>query len=144
STQALRRMLGHSHLLDLGRHLDTPGSIFLVSLAVDELHAAGRMVGRLALANLCREIFARVGIPESMRNPVRVFIDEFEHFGLSEIETVLAEGPRFGLSLVVAHQTLAQLSPRMRSMVLANVGTNVIFRRGREAGATLSRDLAGD
>lgn len=144
ATPTLRAVLGHPSPPDLAEHLDRPGNIFLVSLAVDELHAAGRMMGRLVLASLCREIFARVNTGESRRNPVRLYVDEFEHFGMSEFETVLAEGRRFGLSLVLAHQTLAQLSPRMRSMVLGNVGTKVAFRCGREDSATLSKDLAGD
>lgn len=144
ATDALRAVLGHPAPLDLGAHLNRPGSILLVSLAADELHAAGRMVGRMVLASVCREIFARVEIPENHRNPVRLFVDEFEHFGQAEFESILAEGRRFGLSLVLAHQTLAQLSSRMRSLILGNVGTKVVFRTGREDSATMSRDLCGD
>ncbi len=144
STDGLRAMLGHSQPLDLGHHLNTRGSITLVSLAADEMHGAGRMMGRLVLSSVCREIFARLHTPESKRNPVRLYVDEFEHFGMSEFEHILAEGRRFGLSLVLAHQTLAQLSARMRSMILNNVGTKIVFRSGREDSSTLSKDLTGD
>ena len=144
ATPTLRTILGHSNPIDLGRHLNTSGSVLLVSLAVDELHAAGRMMGRLVLSSICREIFARVNSAEQSRNPVRLFVDEFEHFGLQEFEAILAEGRRFGFSVVLAHQTLAQLSPKMRSMILGNVGTKFVFRCGREDGATLAKDLLGD
>lgn len=144
ATETLRRILGHSNPIDLGEKLNTRGSILLISLAVDEMHGAGRMLGRLVLSSICREIFARVNIPEARRNRVRLYVDEFEHFGLSEFETILAEGRKFGLSLVLAHQTLAQLSPKMRSVILNGVGVKVIFRTGREDGATLSKDLTGD
>jgi hypothetical protein len=144
ATSSLRAILGHPAPLDLARHINTPGSILLVSLAGEELYAAGRMIGSLVLSSVCREIFARIGTPENRRNPVRLYVDEFEHFGSRDFETILAEGRRFGLSLVLAHQTLAQLSPRQRSLILNNVGTKFVFRTGREDGATLSRDLTGD
>ena len=144
STSTLRRILGHSEPIDIRKHLDTKGSITLVSLAVDELHGSGRMMGNLLLSSICRDIFARVDQPESQRNPVRLYVDEFEHFGMSEFENILAEGRRFGFSLVLAHQTLAQLSPKMRSLILGNVGTKFVFRVGRDDAATLSKDLTGD
>ena len=143
ATSTLRNVLGHPEPFDLGEHLNTPGSILLVSLAVDELHAASRMMGSLVLACVCREIFARVHIPEANRNPVRLYVDEFEHFGSDIFETILAEGRRFRLSAVLAHQTLAQLSPKMRSLILGNVGVKVVFRCGRDDTATLARDIYG-
>lgn len=144
ATKTLRQILGSDDPINLGAHLNSPGSVLLVSLAVDETHAAGRMMGQLVLASICREIFARVDIPEGERNPVRLYVDEFEHFGSHEFETVLAEGRRFKLSLVLAHQTLAQLTTKLRSMILGNVGMKFVFRCGREDGAVLSKDLTGD
>lgn len=144
SSEALRKILGHPKPADLGRHLDTPGSICLISLAVDELHSAGRMMGNIMLASLCREIFGRVNQPESQRNPVRLYVDEFENFRMDLFESILAEGRKYGLRLILAHQTLAQLTPRVRSMILNNVGTKLVFRTGRDDGQILSKDLTGD
>ena len=144
ATEGLRRTFGHPTPIDLGRHLDAPGSVLLVSLAADELHAAGRMAGRMVLSSVCREVFSRVNVPEARRNRVLLVVDEFEHFAGRDFEAILAEGRRFGLSLVAAHQTLAQLSPRMRSLILGNVGAKLAFRLGREDAATMSKDLTGD
>jgi hypothetical protein len=143
STETLRKVVGHPKPLDIGAHLNQPGRILLISLAVDELHGAARMLGSLLLSSISREIFARVKDSGSIRNPVRLYVDEFEHF-VADFETILAEGRRFGLSLVLAHQTLAQLSPKMRSLILNNVGVKFVFRCGREDGPHLSRDLTGD
>lgn len=142
--EALRRTLGHPEPVDLKSHLDTPGSVTLVSLAVDQLHGAARMTGNMMLKTLTREVFSRIDIPESHRNPVRMYVDEFENFDYDEFETILAEGRKFGLTLVLAHQTLAQLTPRIRSLLLNNVGAKVIFRTGREDAAILNKDLTGD
>lgn len=144
ATEPLRNTLGGDYPIDLRAHLDMKGGVLLVSLAAEQTHGAGRMMGKILLSSICREIFGRVATPESRRNPVRLYVDEFEHFGEKEFENILAEGRRFGLSLVLAHQTLAQLAPRMRSMILNNVGAKFAFRCGREDAAVLSRDLTGD
>lgn len=144
STEGLRRTFGHPAPMDLGRHLDTPGSVLLVSLAADQLHAAGRMAGRIVLSAVCREIFSRVGIPESRRNRVLLVADEFQNLVGREFESILAEGRRFGLSLLAAHQTLSQMGHGMRSLLLGNVGVKAVFRLGREDAATMSKDLTGD
>lgn len=144
ATPTLRRILGHPEPIDLGDHLNTPGSVTLVSLAVDELHGSARMMGNIILSSICREVFARVETAESQRNPIRLYVDEFENFGMKDFESILAEGRRFKLSAVLAHQTLAQLSPRMRSMILGNVGVKFVFRCGREDSLNMSRDIFGD
>ena len=143
-TDTLRRILSHESPIDLETQLNTAGSVTLVSLAVDELHGAGRMMGNMFLASLCREVFARGDIPESRRNPVRLYVDEFENFEMGLFESILAEGRRYGVSLVVSHQTLAQLDSKTRSIVLNNVGTKVVFRTGREDSVHMSKDLFAD
>lgn len=144
STVSLRRVLARRDPVELRQHIDTRGSVTLVSLAVDEVHGAGRMFGNIFLASLAREVFSRIDIPEQRRNQIQLYIDEFEHFGGEVIENILAEGRKYGLSLILAHQTLAQLDTRMRSLILNNVGTKIVFRTGREDGSVLSRDLTGD
>lgn len=143
ATKTMRNILGHVQPIDLGQHLNSRGSVLLVSLAVDELHASAKMMGRLALASICREVFARATIPENVRNPVRLYVDEFEHFGSDEFESILAEGRRFKLSVVLAHQTLSQISGKLRSLILGNVGVKFFFRCGREDSTTLSKDITG-
>lgn len=143
STEGLRRMFGHPAPLDLGRHLRTPGSVTLISLAIDELHSAGWMTGGMLLNALCREVFSQATVAESQRNPIRLYVDEFEKFSMEEFETILAEGRRFGFSVVLAHQTLAQLSPKIRSIILGNVGVKLVFRTSYQDAEILNRDLAG-
>jgi hypothetical protein len=142
ATANLRAMLADPAPIHLGQHLNTPGSVLLVSLAADEMHSIGRMMGSLVLGCLTREMFGRIDLPEGRRNPVRIYIDEFEHFGSRDFEVILAEGRRFGISLVLAHQTLSQLAPKLRSVILGNVGTKVCFQLGREDSTTMSLDFA--
>lgn len=144
ATATLRNILSHPRPLDLKQHLDTRGSALLISLVVQELHASGRMMGRIVLASLLREIFSRAGTPERARNPVHLFVDEFENFGTENFEEILAEARKFRLGLILAHQNTSQLPPKLRATVLGNVGAKVVFRCGREDAQLLSRDLTGD
>lgn len=143
STEGLRRLFGHPEPVDLGEHLNRPGSITIVSLAVDELHSAGWMTGSIILSAICREVFSRATVAESNRNPIRLYVDEFENFSMRDFESILAEGRRFGFSLVLAHQTLAQLTPKLRSVILGNVGVKVVFRTGYQDSDVLNKDLTG-
>jgi hypothetical protein len=144
ATDGLRKLFSHPQPLDLAKHLNTPGSVLIISLAADELSGAGRMVGNIILNAIRREIFARITIPEQKRNPVQLIVDEFEHFDSSVFEDFLAEARQYRLALVVAHQTLIQTNPKFRSVVLNNVGLKMFFRTGREDGVLLSKDLTGD
>lgn len=145
ATPTLRQVLGHQDPIDLGRHLNTKGSVLLVSLAVDELHESGRMAGKLILASIYREVFSRVKVPENQRNPITLYCDEFHNFSMDEFEELLSEGRRFRCSVCLAHQsTSAQLSPKMRAMILGNVGLKFVFRVGYEDSQILGKDIFGD
>lgn len=140
----LRDALSNEHAIDLYEVTNAPGSVLLVSLAVDELQRSGRLFGSLVVSAIAREIMARVNIPEPKRNPVRLYVDEFENMASETFESLIAEGRRFGLSLVLSHQTLAQLPTRLRSVIRNNVATQVIFRCGFEDAATLTRELGDE
>lgn len=137
----LRELLGSPNPLDLGACLGESGSVLLVSLAVDELHRSSRMLGSLVVSAISREMMARVHVPERDRNPVRLYVDEFENMASDAFEGLIAEGRRFGLTLVLSHQTLSQLPPRLRSVVRNNVGVQILFQCGFEDARQLAREL---
>ncbi|MBS1702864.1 MAG: type IV secretion system DNA-binding domain-containing protein [Armatimonadetes bacterium] len=141
ATPTLRSVLSGSPPLDLARILGTEGSVLLVSLAVDELHRSSRMLGSLVVSSLAREMFARVNVPERSRNPVRLYVDEFENMASESFENLIAEGRRFGLTLVMSHQTLSQMPPRLRSVIRNNVGVQVIFQVGFEDATVISKEV---
>ncbi|MBX7135771.1 MAG: type IV secretion system DNA-binding domain-containing protein [Fimbriimonadaceae bacterium] len=143
ATEGLRRTLGHPEPLDLARHLATPGSVTLISLATAELHSAGWAIGNLLLSCICREIFSQVDVPESHRNGVRVYVDEFASFATQPFEVCLAQGRRFGLSVVLVAQNIAQLEPRIRAILLGNCGCKLVFRSSHADSLILNRDLTG-
>ena len=144
ATRKLREILQDENSINLYEHLETRGNILLVSLAIDETAGVGRAFGSMFLGCLTQTMFARVYEPEQYRPPVMLVLDEFSHFADEDIDEILAEGRRFGFSVVLAHQTLSQVSPHLRSMTLGNVGMKFIFRLGREDSQTMSADLTGN
>ncbi len=141
---SIRKSLGHPKPLDLKSHLDTPGSATLVSLAIDETHGAGLMYGNMLLNSLVREVFSRVNVPEKERVPVRLIVDEFENFSSHAFASILAEGRKFGIHLVLAHQVLAQLDTKTRSLILNNCANKIVFQTGHEDAKLLNKALSGD
>jgi hypothetical protein len=143
-TESMIKVLSHPNPIDFGAHLNRPGSITLISLAVHEGHKSARMLGSLLLSHISREIFSRVDQMPHERNPVRLYVDEFEHFVSEDFDTILVEGRKFNLSCCLAHQTLSQLTPKIRSTVLNNVGVKFVFRCSNADAVTLCKDIAVD
>jgi len=144
ATRKLRAILSDRNPINLKEHLDQDGSVLLVSLAVDETSDVGRLFGALFLGCLTQIMFSRVGEAEHRRNPVLLLLDEFSHFAGEDIGSIIAEGRRFGFSVICAHQTLSQVNPNLRSLILGNVGLKMAFRLGRDDAQTMSAVLTGD
>ncbi len=144
----LRHILAAESDLNLGELLARKGQILLVSLAVDELHRSARMMGSLVVSAISREMMARVNASEADRNPVRLYVDEFENMASESFESLIAEGRRFKLSLVLSHQTLSQLDKKLRSVIRNNVGIQILFQCGFEDAVQVQKELpdnfAGD
>lgn len=137
----LRKVLCGNPELNLGEVLNERGSVLLVALAVDEFHRSSRMLGSLVVSAIAREILGRVEIPERDRNPVRLYVDEFENMASESFEGLIAEGRRFKLSLILSHQTLSQIQHRLRSVIRNNVGVQLLFQCGFEDARSLANEL---
>ena len=68
------------------------------------------------------------------RRPVRIYIDEFQNCRGDSLQSLLAEGRKFGVSLALANQSLGQIggtdNRSIGSATLANVGNLITFRLG--------------
>jgi hypothetical protein len=82
-------------------------------------------LGALLLSNLHWSALGR-----TTRAPVHVYIDECHHFGSATLVEMLSGIRKFGVSLVLAHQYIDQLSPELRAALIGTIGTIVAFRIG--------------
>lgn len=63
--------------------------------------------------------------------PFTVMVDEAHTLMAGALPAMLSEGRKYGLSIVIAHQFLGQLSPELSQALAGNTATQVAFRAGR-------------
>lgn len=131
----LRAVLGQaSPRFDL-RQVFSERKILLVSLnrGVMGPEAAG-LLGAVVVSQLWQTALERSAIPVERRHPVCVFVDEFQDFLTlpTDLAEALAQSRGLGLPWTLAHQHLGQLAPAMRSAVLANARSRVVFQLAAE------------
>lgn len=121
--------------VNLGHIFDKNG-VLIVNLAkgvVGEADAA--LVGALFSIDLFAAALARTSVPRQKRTRVRLYMDEFQNYASDVLAQMLAECRKFGLELVLANQSMTQISgarskPDVADAILANVGTVLAFRTG--------------
>ena len=94
------------------------------------------LVSALGLAGL-----ARADKPLASRRDFWIYMDEFQTFTTLAIANMLAELRKYGLGLILANQYLDQLAPEVRTAILGNVGTLVVFRVGAADAGKLVKDI---
>lgn len=132
STPAFERMFVQpENKLDIYAAMNA-GKIILVSTAKDLLKADGSaLLGRFFIAMIAQAALERSVIPPERRTPTFVYVDEaHEYFG-DDVETLLNQARKYRVGLTLAHQTLDQLSPRLRAALHAN--TSLKFAGGVSA-----------
>jgi hypothetical protein len=95
----------------------------------------------MVIAGIAREVQARVCIPEKNRVPIRLYVDEFSNFNPDDFEMFFTQLRRFKCVPTIALQSLSQLTPKMKSLILANVGLRCVLRTGREDSAAMSKEI---
>ncbi len=98
-------------------------------------------LGSLILNSISFSAFSRIDIEENRRVPFFVYLDEFQNYTTPSLVNMLSELRKFKLSLIMAHQYLAQLSDEIRDAVLGNVGTIIAFRLGISDASYFSKEF---
>lgn len=125
STVAMRGILASgADAIDFVEAMDN-GRIILLDLSKAELgEEASRLLGFMYLSRIWSAALRRTR-PE---RPFTVVIDEAHTLIAGALTNMLAEGRKFGLSVVLAHQYLEQLDADLRPAVDGNVATTIAFR----------------
>ncbi|MFC2088272.1 type IV secretory system conjugative DNA transfer family protein [Calditrichota bacterium] len=88
------------------------------------------LLGSLILTKLHLAALSRSDIKEERRKDFYLYIDECHNFLTESVASMLAEMRKYRLNLILANQHLDQLDEKIRSAILGNVGTLVVFRVG--------------
>jgi hypothetical protein len=114
--------------------------ILLLKLNKGKLRESADLLGSLFLAKIQLAAFSRTDIPEGERVPFYLYIDEFQNYATESFSVVLSEARKYRLPLILAHQTLAQIPPDLRSIILGNTGIQVYFRMNRKDAELLAKE----
>ena len=115
------------------RQMMDEGKILFVNLSkgrIGDINAS--LLGMIITGKILMAALSRVSMPEKERRDFYLYIDEFQNFTTDSIATILSEARKYRLSLVLAHQFVAQLTDKIREAVFGNVGAVVAFRVGVE------------
>src|SRR5258708_14455622 len=130
STNKLYHITCHPTILDFGTFIND-GKIILLSLRDRDNKwpefqrevLGGILVAQVQMAAMSRKYHAK---------PFYLYIDEAELFVSAPIAKILSEAGKYGLSLTLANQHLAQLKGDTLKGVMGNIGAMVAFRIGHD------------
>jgi hypothetical protein len=144
----MRNIIGQPRSgFDFREAMDTK-KIILVNLSkgqIGELNS--NLLGLIIVSKLQMAALGRVDMPEEKRNDFYLYIDEFQNFITDSIATILSEARKYRLDLILAHQYIAQLSPKqgdtkVRDAVFGNVGTICCYRVGVDDSELMAKQMA--
>ncbi|MFC3051388.1 type IV secretory system conjugative DNA transfer family protein [Kordiimonas pumila] len=118
------------------------GSIVLVHTAKDLLKTDGAAIfGRFILSLIEHAIMERATLKESERTPTFLYVDEAQDYFDETIETLLVQGRKQHFGLILAHQSLAQLTTRLRAVLMANTSIKLVGGISNSDARELANDM---
>jgi len=104
---------------------------------------AAALIGALVIGKLWQSVSRRAGQAASDRKRAVAYIDEAGSFMSlpTNLADLLVQARGLGLGLCLSHQHLGQLTPSVRSAMLANCATRVIFQLSATDAQAMAREL---
>ncbi len=140
----LRLILGQRRTLNLRQIMDE-GLALIVNLG-NCAEETARLLGSLLTTKIQQAALSRRDISlRENRRPVYLYLDEFQIFvshegGVKTFSRMLSEAAKFGLHLILAHQTQSQMSDLMKGAI-GNIGIKVVFGVEREDAEFIAKGI---
>ena len=117
--------------IDFRKIMDEEKTI-LINLAKGVLRTNSFLLGALFVAKIQMAAMSRVDLPPSERKPFYFYVDEFQNYATLSFAEIMSEARKYGLSLILAHQSLVQLDQNLRDIILGNAKNFVVYRCDRQ------------
>ena len=140
SDERIRQMFSHTRSSFNLREIMDRRKILLVKLDKGKLKGSADLLGSLLMGKIQMAAFSRSDIPQNKRTPFYLYIDEFQNFASESFAVILSEARKYGLSLIMCHQTLSQIPTELRGLILGNTGIQVYFRLNRQDAQLLAKE----
>lgn len=127
--QTFERMFSHPRSkLDLFAEMNA-GKVILINTAKDLLKETGTEIfGRFFIALIAQAAQERATLKEHDRKPTMVYVDEAADYFDRNIGIIAQSARKYNVGLVLAHQFLGQLEPKLQEALSAN--TSIKFAGG--------------
>ena len=143
SNPLLRNIFGQKeNKIDFEEILNT-NKILFINLSKGRLgEENSSFLGSMFITKIKQAGMARAALPESARTDYYLYVDEFQTVVTETFENILSEARKYGLCLIMAHQYVAQLLPKVENAVRGNVGSIIVFRVGGDDAVSLQPEMA--
>lgn len=127
--QTFERMFSHPrNKLDLFTEMNS-GKVILINTAKELLKQNGSEIfGRFFIAMIAQAAQERATLPEAKRMPTFVYVDECQDYLDRNVSLILEQARKYRVGLVLAHQYIGQLEPKLQESFAAN--TSIKFAGG--------------
>lgn len=149
----MRNIIGQPKSAFNIRQIMDEGKILLVNLSKGKIgDVNAQLLGLIFVNKISMAAMSRADIPENERRDFYLYVDEFQNFATDAFADILSEARKYRLSLIMAHQYIAQLNntqgydkqSKLKDAVFGNVGTMMSFKVGAEDGEYLEKEYAPD
>jgi hypothetical protein len=141
---SLRTMFGSARGdIDFRAAMDR-GQLILVNLSSGRLgQQSAQLLGGFVATKLQLAAESRQNIwPPESRRRFYIACDEFHGYMVSSgLRDLLSEGRGYGVSLILAHQSLGQLDAPLRESILANAKIRACFRVSHDDSEVLAKEI---
>ncbi|MFY9461683.1 MAG: type IV secretion system DNA-binding domain-containing protein [Candidatus Sungiibacteriota bacterium] len=143
SNPLIRNIVGQEKsAVDMRKVMDD-GKIFIMNLSKGRIgEENSRLLGAMLVTKLYLTAMTRVDVPEEERRDFYLYVDEFQNFATESFANILSEARKYRLSLVLAHQYIAQMDEKVQDAVFGNVGTTISFRIGAQDAEILEKEFS--
>ncbi len=143
----MRNIIGQSKSAFDFRDVMDNRKILLVNLSKGKIgDVNANLLGLIMVTKLQMAAMGRADMAKEERRDFFLYIDEFQNFVTPSIATILSEARKYRLSLIIAHQYIAQLALKgdteIRDAVMGNVGTKLAGRMGVDDAEFLEKEYA--
>ena len=127
--------------IDMRNIIDT-SKIFFVNTSKGQIgHDVSSLLSGMIVTSLILAAFTRASIEPEKRRAFYFFIDEFQTVATPSVASLISELRKYKVGAVLATQFVSGLQSDVRSSLLGNLGTTILFRLGAQDVGVLGREF---